>query len=80
MQTWSGSASGRGPTLQVLIESPDPALAVSDFGAFTAAGIDVALCHGPDHTTARVPGGAGRGLPAGRRRRRHPVRAGRVGR
>ena len=51
--TWSGS--GRGPRLRVLIESDDPTLAVSDFGAFTAVGIDVAICHGPDRTPAECP-------------------------
>ena len=54
-QTWSRSARGGAPPLRVLIESADPALAVSDFGAFTAAGIEVALCHGPDHTPAECP-------------------------
>ena len=54
-QTWSSSGSGSGPTLRVLIESADPALAVSDFRAFTAAGIDVAMCHGPDRTPAECP-------------------------
>ena len=53
-QTWS-SSGGRGPTLRVLIESTDPALAVSDFGAFAAAGMDVAFCHGPDHTPPECP-------------------------
>jgi hypothetical protein len=62
-QTWSSSASGRGATLRVLIESADPALAVSDFGAFTAAGIDVALCHGPDHTPAECPVVRGEACP-----------------
>ena len=39
----------------MLIESADPALAVSDFGALTAAGMDVALCRGPEHTPAECP-------------------------
>jgi hypothetical protein len=51
--TWS--RAGNGTRLQVLIESVDPALAVSDFRAFRAAGIDVALCHGPDRTAAECP-------------------------
>jgi hypothetical protein len=54
-QTWSDSGSGRGPSIQILIESADPALAVSDFGAFTAAGIDVALCRGPESTSDECP-------------------------
>jgi len=54
-QTWSGSRSGSRSTLRVLIESADPTLAVSDFRAFTAAGIDVAMCHGPDRTPAECP-------------------------
>ena len=51
---WSGPDGNR-PPLRVLIESADPALALSDFGAFTAAGIDVALCQGPDHVRAECP-------------------------
>ena len=49
------SETGRGPRLRVLSESADPALAVSDFAAFTAAGFDVAICHGPDRTPAECP-------------------------
>lgn len=51
--TWTRSESGI--RLRVLIESADPALAVSDFGAFTAAGMDVAVCHGPERTAAECP-------------------------
>lgn len=60
-RAWTSSGSGRGPTLRVVIESADPALVLSDFGAFRAAGIDVALCHGPEHTSAECP--AVRGEP-----------------
>ncbi len=50
--SWAGRGAARGTRLRVLIESADPVLAVSDFGAFANAGIDVALCHGPvDHPT-----------------------------
>ena len=55
IQTWSSSGSGSRSSLRVLIESADPTLAVSDFRAFTAAGIDVALCQGPDRTPAECP-------------------------
>jgi hypothetical protein len=34
---------------RLLIEDPDPALRVEDFHRFTEAGLDVALCSGPDH-------------------------------
>jgi hypothetical protein len=34
---------------RLLIEDPDPALRVADFHRFTEAGLDVALCSGPDH-------------------------------
>jgi hypothetical protein len=53
-QAWSGPANSHRPT-RVLIESADPALAVSDFAAFRAAGMDVALCQGPEHTPAECP-------------------------
>lgn len=33
---------------RLLIEDPDPALRVADFHRFTEAGLDVALCSGPD--------------------------------
>jgi hypothetical protein len=33
---------------RVLIEGPDAALWISDFRLFEEAGLDVALCHGPD--------------------------------
>jgi hypothetical protein len=48
--SWGPPDGRTTPRVQVLIESADPALAVSDFGAFTAAGIDVALCQGPGET------------------------------
>jgi hypothetical protein len=48
--SWGPPDGRTTPLVQVLIESADPALAVSDFGAFTAAGIDVALCQGPGET------------------------------
>lgn len=32
---------------QLLVESPDPALAISDFTAFRQAGFDITLCEGP---------------------------------
>lgn len=34
---------------RLLIEDPDPALRIADFERFTEAGLDVALCSGPDH-------------------------------
>lgn len=45
--TWSTSRTDRSPRLRVLVESADPALAISDFAHFGRAGIDVALCSGP---------------------------------
>jgi hypothetical protein len=44
---WTEARAGASPRLRVVIESADPALAVSDFSQFTRAGIDVALCCGP---------------------------------
>lgn len=45
-KSWSLAPNSR-PRL--LIEDPDPALRVADFHRFTEAGLDVALCSGPDH-------------------------------
>lgn len=53
--TWSGTRAAGSPRLQVLVESADPALAVSDFARFTRAGIDVALCCGPGDSPAECP-------------------------
>jgi hypothetical protein len=40
---------------RLLIEDPDPALRVADFHRFTEAGLDVALCSGPDqHERCRL--------------------------
>lgn len=44
-KSWPQASSNR-PRL--LIEDPDPALRVADFQRFTEAGLDVALCSGPD--------------------------------
>jgi hypothetical protein len=41
--------------LRVLIETADPALAISDFSRYAAAGLDVALCAGPDGRTDGCP-------------------------
>lgn len=47
-RTTTGWTAGSPATrrLRVLVESDDPALALSDFAGFTRAGIDVALCRG----------------------------------
>ena len=42
---WSRKRPNR---VRVLIEDPSAALRVSDFRLFEEAGLDVALCHGPD--------------------------------
>jgi hypothetical protein len=39
----------------VLVESNDPALAISDFRHFAEEGLDVALCSGPDGAVADCP-------------------------
>lgn len=33
---------------RLVVETDDPALAISDFTCFQEAGFDVAVCHGPD--------------------------------
>jgi hypothetical protein len=45
--------------LRVVIESDDPALAISDFSAFTCAGIDVTVCSGPGADARDCPAVAG---------------------
>jgi hypothetical protein len=37
----------RGPPWQLLVESPDPLLAISNFDAFRDAGFEVMVCGGP---------------------------------
>jgi hypothetical protein len=37
----------RGPPWQLLVESPDPGLAISNFDAFRQAGFEVTVCGGP---------------------------------
>ena len=39
----------------VLIESNDPALAISDFWRYQCAGLDVALCTGPEEDPSECP-------------------------
>ncbi len=51
--TWDTGKAARRP-LRLLIEDADPALAISDFGCYRDAGMDVALCSGPSG-----PGGPG---------------------
>ena len=53
--TWSGARAEGSPRLRVLIESADPALAISDFAQFARAGIDVAVCGGPVDSPTECP-------------------------
>lgn len=53
--TWTAARAESSPRLKVLVESADPALAVSDFAEFTRAGIDIALCCGPGDRPAECP-------------------------
>jgi len=41
--------------LRLLVEDPDPALAVSDFVEFRMAGFDVAVCSGPRASPCECP-------------------------
>jgi hypothetical protein len=53
-RTWSSAGlAGRRPRL--LIEDARPALAVSDFSVFRAAGLDVAFCDGPGDDPGACP-------------------------
>jgi hypothetical protein len=48
-QIQAGWSRKRRPNrVRVLIEEPSAALRLSDFALFEEAGLDVALCHGPD--------------------------------
>lgn len=52
---WTEGRVDASPRLRVLVESADPALAVSDFVEFTEAGIDIALCSGPSDDPTECP-------------------------
>ena len=53
--TWTQARADGSPRLRVLVESADPALAISDFTQFTKAGIDIALCCGPGESPTECP-------------------------
>jgi hypothetical protein len=57
-RAWRSPASG----YRVLIENPSPALQLADFSVFSDAGLDVALCSGPDGD-AECPLVEGRSCP-----------------
>jgi hypothetical protein len=44
-----------GPPWQLLVESPDPGLAISNFDAFRAAGFEVMVCGGPGVDAGECP-------------------------
>jgi hypothetical protein len=44
-----------GPPWRLLVESPDPVVAVSDFDAYHRAGFDVTVCEGPRDDTTDCP-------------------------
>jgi hypothetical protein len=49
-------ATGRhGPPWRLLMESPDPGLAISNFDAFRNAGFEVTVCEGPVADTRECP-------------------------
>jgi hypothetical protein len=50
---YAPGCSGRRP--RVLVEDDHPALAISDFSVFQAAGFDVAYCSGPGHDRSGCP-------------------------
>jgi hypothetical protein len=51
-----GSAPDRvGPPWQLLVESPDPLLAISNFDAFRDAGFEVMVCGGPGVDPGECP-------------------------
>lgn len=53
--TTAWSAVEGSSRLRVLVESADPALALSDFAHFTRAGLDVAVCPGPGDARTQCP-------------------------
>ena len=52
-RTWQGARRSGRP--RVLVESTDPALAISDFSRYGDAGFDVAFCPGPEEGGAPCP-------------------------
>lgn len=51
----SSTGHPSGARLRVVVESADPTLAISDFAAFTAAGLDVSLCDGRGDDSGTCP-------------------------
>src|SRR4029453_17825769 len=47
----------RRPPWRLLVESPDPGLAISNFDAFRDAGFEVTVCAGPAVDAGEGPGG-----------------------
>jgi hypothetical protein len=45
----------RGPPWRLLVESPDPGLAISNFDAFRGAGFEVTVCGGPAVDAGECP-------------------------
>jgi hypothetical protein len=44
-----------GPPWRLLVESPDPVMAISDFDAYRRAGFDVTVCEGPADDPGECP-------------------------
>jgi hypothetical protein len=44
-----------GPPWRLLVESPDPVMAISDFDAYRRAGFDVTVCEGPVGDAGECP-------------------------
>jgi hypothetical protein len=51
----TGISDRRGPPWELLVESPDPGLAIANFDAFRTAGFQVTVCGGPGLDPAECP-------------------------
>src|SRR5918995_680108 len=51
----AGAPNRPGPPWRLLVESPDPGLAIFNFDAFRDAGFEVTVCGGPDAHAGECP-------------------------
>lgn len=59
----TGLTNRRRPPWHLLVESPDPGLAISNFDAFRAAGFEVMVCGGPGVDAGECPVVRGEACP-----------------
>jgi hypothetical protein len=59
----TGVADRRRPPWRLLVESPEPGMAISNFDAFRCAGFEVSVCQGPAADARECPVVRGEGCP-----------------